>query len=339
MRNNKKLIAIMVVFVAAALIFCIKITRNSSEQTLTVTDCYGITYLAVIDQDQNVYAGVTDMDGNLYGARIDENGEVVLDAAVYPIEDYTGTLPYNNTTVVNIDETNNASYDYGVEVSRVETTITTTGEEQTQGTNTDVTGETTTTAQNTQEPQTLLTNKYRELFESGTYVMVFTTDDPDIPNEVTSAFKNGNVCVDTTVEGMDCQVIYRADENAGWIVIPSIRTYCELPEDMAVEMADVKLTSSEDYSYSSVEVYEVVIGSKTCTCEDFTYDDGSRKCYYFDENGVLVRMDLIDANGTADIYSISKISSTVDDSYFEKPRGYIKIDLSFLNMEDIEATE
>lgn len=337
MKNNKKLIAFMVIFVAAALIFCIKITRDDSEQTLTVTDRYGITYLAVIDQNQNVYAGVTDRAGNLYGARIDENGEVVLDDAVYPIGDYTGTLPYNDTTVVNIQETNNNSYDYGAEVSRVETTTSAPQKGENPGGNTD-SEDSTSTAQSTQ-PQTLRTDKYRKLFASGNYVMVFTTDDPEIPNAVTAAFKNGNVCVDTMVEGMACQVIYRAEEQAGWIVIPSIRTYCELPQDMALEMADVKITSDDDYNYTSVETYSVVIGSKTCYCEDFSYEDGSRKCYYFDENDTLVRMDLIDANGVADIYSFSKISSTVDDSLFEKPRGYIKIDLSFLTMEDLEATE
>lgn len=336
MRNNKKLIAVMVVFVFAALIFCIRVTRNDSEQTLTVTDCYGITYLAVIDQNQNVYAGVTDMDGKLYGARIDENGEVVLDGAVYPIEDYTGTLPYNDTTVVNINDSNDNAYDYGADVSRVDTATTAPQADATDGT---TVGSDEPTTQKGSQSKTFLTDKYRELFESGTYVMVFKTDDPEIPDAVTSAFKNGNVCVDTQVEGLACQVIYRADEEAGWIVIPSLRTYCELPLDMALEMASVNFVSEEDYNYKNVEVYEVVIGSKTCTCEDFTYEDGSRKAYYFDESGSMVRMDLISADGVPDIYSIIKISSTVDDSFFEKPRGYLKLDLSWLSLEDMEATE
>ena len=332
MRNNKKLTVFMVLFVAAAVVFCMKITKGNSEKTLTVTDCYGITYLAVIDQNQQVYAGITDKEGNLYGARIDENGEVVLDAEVYPVGEYTGTLPYNDTTVVNIQQTNDDSYDYGAEVSRVDKTTTATDKNN----KPDDDKNTSTTKPST--PETLRTEKYRKLFGSGTYVMVFTTDDPEIPDAVTAAFKNGNVCVDTKVEDMDCQVIYREDLQAGWIVIPSIRTYCELPQDMALEMSDVKIMSDDDFNYESVETYNVMIGSKDCYCEDFTYSDGSRKCYYYDGD-TLVRMDIVDKDGNADIYSFSKISSTVDDSYFEKPRGYMKIDLSFLSMEDLETTE
>lgn len=337
MKNNKKLTAFMVLFVAAAIIFCIKITNNDAEQTLTVTDCYGMTYLAVIDQNKNVYAGVTDREGNLYGARIDENGEVVLDAEVYPVGEYTGTLPFNDTTVVNIQQTNNNSYDYGAEVSRVDKTTTTkTPDKNDKPDN----SESTTEAIATQpiKPETLRVDKYRKLFESGTYVMVFTTDDPEIPEAITAAFKNGNVCVDTTVEGMACQVIYRNDLESGWVVIPSIRTYCELPQEMALEMSDVKIMSDNDFNYKSVETYNVMIGTKDCYCEDFTYDDGSRKCYYFDGD-TLVRMDIVDVNGNADVYSFIKISSTVEDSYFEKPRGYMKIDLSFLTAEDLEAAE
>lgn len=337
MRNNKKLTVFMVLFVAAAVVFCLKITKNDTQQTLTVTDCYGMTYLAVIDQNQKVYAGITDGQGNLYGARIDENGEVVLDAEVYPVGEYTGTLPYNDTTVVNIQQTNNDSYDYGAEVSRVDKTTTKAPDKDDKPNGTD---DTTKAPAATQPaaPETLKVDKYRKLFESGSYVMVFTTDDPELPEAITAAFKNGNVCVDTTVEGMACQVIYREDLKSGWVVIPSIRTYCELPEDMALEMSEVKIMSDNDFDYKSVETYNVMIGSKDCVCEDFTYEDGSRKCYYFDGD-TLVRMDIVDSNGNAEVYSFIKISSTVEDSYFEKPRGYMKIDLSFLTAEDLEAAE
>lgn len=335
-RNNKKLVAFMVIFVLVAVIFCVKITKNSSEQTLTITDCYGTTYLAVIDQSQNVYAAVTDKDGKLYGARLDENGEVVLGGDVYPIEDYTGTLPHNNTTVVNIEQTNNTNIDYAGEVSRVDSSkadVTSTSKKD------DSSSSTTTKSDSSQENKTYYTDKYRELFKSGTYVMVFTTDDPDIPNEVTTAFKNGDMYIDTQVEGIDCQVVYSSKSKSGWIVIPTLRTYCELPEDMATDMAGANLVSDGDYDYVGVETYDVIINSKECTCEDFKYENGSRKSYFFDENGNLVRMDIIGKDGTADIYSISKISSTVPDDYFEKPKGYIKVDLSWLTSEDLEDIE
>lgn len=312
MKKNKKLIFLMVVIVLASAVVCFKSVKGSSKKTLTVTDPDGITYLAVIDQNNNVYAGITDMNGNLYGARIDSNGYPVLDDSLYVVGSYDGTLPKNNTTAVSVNQTNSGStYNYNAAVSVIDSTGKTTAEGETQA----------------NEQKEYLTDKYRKLFASGTYSMKFTSDDPDIPGEVLTAFKNGSVYMETTIEGIPAKVIYNDTTKTGVIVLSSLRTYCTLPDDMVSDMASGALDVDGADDYKKVKVYKVSINGRECTCESFSYENGEVKNYYY-YDGDLVRMDLIDADGSSTVYNITAISSDVPDSYFEMPKGYIKLNLA-----------
>lgn len=339
MKKSKKLTVLMVIVVLAAVIFCVKSIKNSSKQTLTITDPDGITYLAVLDQNSNVYAGVTDIAGNLYGARIDTDGYPVLDESLYVIGEYDGTLPKNNTTAVNIQQTkNNETYNYNAAVSIIDETDppqTTTGTNNTNG-NTDSGGsestDSTATVGNSesttaQEQKEYLADKYRTLFSSGTYQMTFTSDDPDLPSEITMAFKNGNIYVETTVEGMAAQVIYNDSLKQGIMVLPSIRTYCTLPEDMMQEMSSSAINIEGGAEFSKVKSYKVDINGRECLCESYTYDSGNTDNYYF-YNNELVRLDFIEADGSSTVYNITQLSSDVPDSYFEMPKGYLKLNLA-----------
>lgn len=339
MKKSKKLTVLMVVVVLAAVIVCFKSVKNSSKQTLTVTDPDGITYLAVLDQNSNVYAGITDTEGNLYGARIDEDGYPVLDEYLYVVGEYDGTLPKNNTTAVNIQQTQNSeTYNYNAEVSIIDDTTTTT-QSTTLGGTSDVTANgnvpsstDTTTAPSVSDTTTppqngYFADKYRTLFASGTYQMTFTSDDPDLPSEITMAFKNGSIYVETTVEGMAAQVIYNESLNQGVIVLPSIRTYCTLPEDMMEEMSSSAIDMDGAETYSEIKVYKVDINGRECTCESYRQENGDTDNYYF-YNDELVRLDFIYADGTSTVYNITQLSSDVPDSYFEMPKGYLKLNLS-----------
>ena len=336
MKTDKKPKILLVLIVAAAVVFCVKFKKPAAK-TLTVTDADGITYLAVVDQENNVYAGVTDSEGQLYGVKIDDDGHVVLDEDMYLIGEYDGTLPTNNTTAVAIHETNlDPGFDYGdAEVSRVtkdSQTDASAGNNDNKKKNETDNGETTSDSEKKKVDESqLLGSKYRTLFGSGTYLMVFSTDDPDMPYEITTAFKNGNMYFDTTVEDMACQILFLADKNQGYIIIPTLRMYCTLPEDMLTEMSSTMMEAEEEEGaeYTDIEVYDVVISDRKCQCETYTYDDGTGKSYYF-YNDQLVRMDFVDADGTTTVYSISKITSDVPDSYFELPKGYMKINLSWL---------
>lgn len=322
MRQYRNLIIFVAVVLIALSVFCAKMMKKGDPQTLTVTDRDGITYLAVYDQNSNVYAGVTDGDGNLYAARIDANGEVVLDEAMYPVNNYSGTLPTNNTTAVNIQQTNPTDYNYAnVDVSKVD--------DQTEGsTNTGGTSET------PSEEKVYLADKYMKLFESGTYYMSFSTDDPELPENIQMAFKNGNIYMDTKIEGMACSVVYRKSDNTGFITIPDLRVYCILPNDLMAEMSGSTMNLNGDSQVKSIEEFSAVLGERTCRCEEYTYEDGSKRTYYF-YNEELVRLDIIESDGTAALYNINSISSNVDDSLFERPKGLMKINLSWLNIDSL----
>lgn len=320
MKKNKGLTVLMVAVVLAALIFCIKTVRKDDKQTLTVTDPDGITYLAVLDQNNNVYAGITDTAGNLYGARIGEDGYPVLDESLYVIGDYDGTLPKNNTTVVNIQQSNSGqTYDYNADVSVVDDTT-----------------DSTTSAKNSDSAQTTekeekerMSEKYKTLFASGTYRMTFTTDDEDLPGEIELAMKNGSVYLQTTVEGFPAEVIYNDSTKSGAIVIKSFRVYCVLPDDMIDEFSSGALDINFSDSYKDFKSYKVSINGRECICESYTYPDGEVNNFYFYDNE-LVRLDAIGADGSSSIYNIISLSSDVSDSYFEMPKGYIKLDISKL---------
>lgn len=315
MRKKRRMIALMVIVVLAAVIVCVKSVKNSSKQTLTVTDPDGITYLAVLDQDNNVYAGVTDSSGKLYGARIGSDGYPILDDSLYAIDGYTGTLPKNNTTAVEINQSSAAgsTYDYNANVSVIDPDGTASGEKTTSG----------------GEQKTYLTDKYKKLFASGTYSMKFSSNDPNMPDEILMAFKNGSFYVETSVEGSPAQVIYNADKKSGIMVLKQFRVYCTLPESMVSELTDASVDVSIEDNYKQVKVYKVDINGRECTCESFIYSDGQVKNYYF-YNEELVRMDFIEADGSSTVYNIISLSSDVPDSYFETPKGYLKLNLANL---------
>lgn len=336
MKKNKKLTFLMIVIILASLIFCVKSIKGSEKQTLTVTDPDGITYLAVLDQNNNVYAGITDTAGNLYGARIAEDGYPVLDDSLYAVGAYDGTLPRNNTTAVNIQQSNaGETYNYNADVSVIEedSTSSTTSANSDSGANNTATGnaENSSDAQNTQTTaQTeYLSDKYKTLFSSGTYQMTFTSDDPDLPNEITMALRDGSVYLETTVEGMPAQVIYDNTQKKGAIVIKTLRIYCTLPDDMVEEFASGTLNLDFDEPYNDIKSYKVNINDRECICESYEYESGEINNFYF-YNNELVRLDVISADGSSSVYNITAISSDVPDSYFEMPKGYIKLDISKL---------
>lgn len=335
MKKSKKLTVLMVVVVLVAVIFCFRSVKNGGKQTLTITDPDGITYLAVLDQNNNVYAGVTDTAGNLYGARIDTDGYPVLDESLYVIGEYDGTLPKNNTTAVDIQQTQNSeTYNYNADVSIIEDTDpsqattgsagSSNGSESTDATATATVGADTTASQG---QKAYLADKYRQLFASGTYQMTFTSDDPDLPGAITMAFKNGNIYVETTVEGMAAKVIYNDSLKQGIIALPSLRTYCTLPEDMMQEMSSSAIDMENANDYSEVKSYKVDINGRECLCESYINNDGSIDNYYF-YNNELVRLDFIESDGSSTVYNVTQLSSDVPDSYFEMPKGYLKLNIA-----------
>lgn len=340
MRQRKKFIAFTAFMIVAVSVFCASIMKKTKQQTLTVTDNDGVTYVAIIDQNREVYAGVTDSDGNMYAAKI-ENGDVLKDQPLYIVDNYEGTFPFNDTTRaddININLNNNESINFGDDaVNKTTAPADTTAAGQKtpaqQDEGNETTSETVTAAPNTEKKpaQEYMADKYIKLFNSGIFVMTFTTDDPDLKEDITMAMRNGSIYMDTSMEGISCKVLFDSQKNSGYIIIPQMRVYCALPEDLASDLSTTKFKMTDIAEATGASVTNVEIDGKDCVCEEFTYEDGSIKSYYF-YNGSLVRMTDI-SDGETTVYNIKTLSSDVDKSYFELPKGYLKVDLSWLQMQ------
>ena len=324
--KKKKFIAFTIFIVIALSVFCAVMMKNTAQQTLTVTDAEGVTYVAIIDQNQEIYAGVTDADGNMYAAKI-ENGVVLKDQPLYVVEKYTGTYPINDTTRnddININQVGGEEINFSGEI---ETKPSTTAP-QPEGTTAPGESNPATEPATMKQPQEYQADKFVKLFNSGIFKMTFTTDDPDLTEDITMAMKNGSIYMDTSMEGIACKVVFDSNKNSGFVIIPQMRVYCTLPEDLAKDMSSSSFETPELSEATKADVSEVVIDGKDCTCEEFTYEDGTVRSYYF-YNGNLVRMTIFDSGDTT-VYNIKSISSEVDNSYFETPKGYLKVNLSWL---------
>lgn len=330
----------MTILTVAGVLYGCGGVKEPNEGINTVTDKEGITYLAIVDEnDGHTLAGVTDKDGNLYAAEIDQSGNVISDGQLYSVG-YTGELPTNDTTAVSINESQNSSYNYADK-------DVVTGSTQTQSqTGTTAPAQTTTTEKNngtggaqttnattstTAKQETYLAEKYKTLFKSQTYYVEFTTDDDLAPDPVTMAVKNGNIYMKTKFEGMDCTMLYQKKKDSIYVILSDYHVYCKMPSSM---MDDLDMSDFGDTSdVKDIDVSDVSLGDRDCRCETYTLKDGSISTYYF-YNGELVRLDQISTDGETSIMNITKISSAVDDSLFELPKGYIPVNLSKLPIGD-----
>lgn len=305
--------------------------NNTKEDSNTVTDPQGMTYLAIEGSDGKTYAGVTDAAGKLYAAPIDEKGNVLKDGDLYEVTNYDGTLPTNDTTVVNVDDSrDNYNYASASVVTDKDASTSKAKPESTKKNNTTNKNNSTTSANSE-----LLAEKYKNLFASGTYYIEFSSDDMDAP--VAAAVKNGNIYMKTKLEGMNCTMIYQKEKDNIYVVLNDYRVYCKMPSSMLEEL-DMADFGSSNNAVKDVVVYEATIGDRDCRCEAYELKNGGTTTYYF-HKGTLVRMDQIDNDGTSSVMNITKISSTVDDSIFELPKGFIPFNLSKLNLDDLGDSE
>ncbi len=345
----------MTVFLIAGIFYgC---NNNSDKDENTVTDPQGVTYLAIEGSDGKTYAGVTDAAGKLYAAPIDDKGNVRTDGDLYEVTDYDGTLPANDTTVVPVDDTGDG-YNYAdapvvtdenLSTSKVEVTTkapsdkTTNSDKTTKSDSTTLSDKTTHSDKTTKSDSTTKTNhttnprddesellaeKYKKLFASGTYYIEFSSDDMEEP--VTAAVKNKNIYMKTKLEGMNCTMIYQESKDNLYVVLDDYRVYCKMPTTMLDELDMSQFGNSS--AVVDATVYDAKIGDRTCRCEAYKLDNGGISVYYFYKDS-LVRMDQINEDGTVGVMNISKVSSTVDDSLFELPRGFIPFNLSKLDLD------
>lgn len=314
-------ICLLVILVAGGVALYVFFTSGEKEiPNLIVTDAAGSTYRIHIDEDKDTtYALVTDENGKVWGADFD--GKTV-GSTRHPLDDIydAADVPDVKYTGVQMDHTANAQ-DYMGNIPQTPTQPT-----QPNGENQGTTPE---------EPtlQAYRIQKYQTLFAGGRFLMVTTMVDSNgvADTPATMAVKNGNFYVSTESEGMSMQMIYLASNDTAYMLIDFMKRYCEIPEDMmeGLEFSTL-LDNFQITDIGEITVSEVDFNGKTLICESYVASDGDTFNYYFDENDMLVRRDIISPSGSTNTTLWSQITTEVPDSYFEIPKNYSYLNISWL---------
>lgn len=300
----------------------------------TMVDSSGKSHLVVVDGNGTSYAVVTDPEGNRYAAEYSGSDIGVTVGQIndqISLDDLPSEANPDNQIVV----TNNPD-DYRGDVGTT-APVPSTSEPATKPTS-DSSSDTpdSTTAPPEESPDALVPyriEKYEKIFASGTYLMEITTNDPDLgTTPITMAIKNGNMYVNTTIEGMKCQMIFDSSNETMYIVFTDWKKYCKLPEDLMGEDFDMSAMMADfgTGNIGEVSVSLAEINGQQLILESYVSPvDGSTVNYYFNGDQ-LVRRDNISKTGTVDSIYVSKFMSEVPDSYFRVPDGYGYLNLSWI---------
>ena len=315
----------LAVLIAGGVALYVFFTSGEKEiPNLIVTDAAGSTYRVHIDEDKNTtYALVTDENGKVWGADFD--GKTV-GSTRQPLDDIYNAvdLPDVTYTGVQMDHTANAEDYMGAIPQQPTSQPTNQGGEN---------KEDTPATPDTPTLQAYRIQKYQELFAGGRFLMVTTMVDSNgvADTPATMAVKNGNFYVSTESDGMSMQLIYLASNDTAYMLIDFMKKYCEVPEDMmeGLEFSTL-LDNFQITDIGEITVSEVDFNGKTLICESYVASDGDTLNYYFDENDMLVRRDIISPSGKTNTTLWSQITTEVPDSYFEIPKNYSYLNISWL---------
>ncbi|MBQ7118009.1 MAG: hypothetical protein IJN88_07345 [Clostridia bacterium] len=299
----------------------------------TMVDSSGKSHLVVVDGNGTSYAVVTDADGNRYAAEYNGNE---IGSTVGQVNDQIALddLPSESASGPQVVVTNNPN-DYMGDVGTTVPVVTTTPSTQpTTNTAPDVSTTVATPAE--PGPYDLIPyriEKYEKIFASGTYLMEITTNDPDLGDTpITMAIKNGNMYINTTIEGMKCDMIFDNPSDTMYLIFTDWKKYCKLPEDLMGEDFDMS-SMMADFGMNDVgevTVSKADINGQELIMESYTSSvDGSTVNYYFNGDQ-MVRRDNISKNGAVDSIYVSKFLSDVPDTYFQIPEGYGYLNLSWI---------
>ena len=343
-KRLRKVLACLLILIVAGIVagvryFTYDPDKKGDDLYGYVTDDQGMTYTMVADNQGVTYVVVTDDQGNRYAAEYDGttvgstvggiNNEVALEDVP---TNYTGT---------HVDVSN----DIGKFQGDVATTMptlsqqdnTTTQQNAPQSGNDVVTTKPATPEKEENKLTAYRIDKYQKIFTSGTYLMTITTNDESVGDmPVTMAIKNGNMYVDMAMEmegtSINCSMLYLKGKDTMYLIFNDWKKYCKMPQDMMGEDMNMDELMSEMGSedIGEITVSEVEINGEKLILESYvsTYD-GTTVNYYFQDD-LLVRRDNIYSDGHVDSTFFAAITTDVPDSYFEIPKGYGYINLSFL---------
>ena len=189
------------------------------------------------------------------------------------------------------------------------------------------------TQQNVVPQSTSKIEKYRQIFSSGCYSMTVTTVKEGAEDmAVEFACKNGNLRMGMDMEGSPATMIYTAANDTSYILIDFMgKFYTELTEELMGEEIDLS-EATKNFEIAA----DAVITEGTDTLDGKTYatetiTSGSKTTVFFFENdGTLIATKATNEKGEVSVTKLSNISTNVDDSLFEIPKGYVYMDFSWL---------
>lgn len=201
--------------------------------------------------------------------------------------------------------------------------------------------ETTTAAADNNDPYRLEAfriKQYHKAISSGTFLMETTMEDEELGSTpVIMAVKNGNTYVETSMsaEGinLEAKVLFIKSTNTTYLIIDNWKKYTKLPADLMGDTEGLDMAGSLQESYSDadltdVKVSEVKLGGKKVILE--SYNNGDTTVNYYFDGDKLIRRDDVYSDGTVSSTVFSKFTTNVPDSYFEIPKGYGYLNLSWL---------
>lgn len=356
------LASLIIVLIAAASLLTVdwsRIKRQSASQATAPTgvDPAGNPYSIVVDTDGVTYAAVQDDQGNIWQRTI--NGDGSLGETVASLNDYLSPSDVVGGNLAEPSQQGDVSNKQSESVSQdgfanhPESTVpadTTAESKKENGKNRDSSDEKEATtsdsgeAPTTENPGTETTptskqlnfERYRDMYSSGTYLMVFTTNDEDLGDApITSAKKGKNIRVTTTIEGMTGTIIYLGDTDKTYFVVDEMKKYFSLSKKLLgddMDMSQMDMISgffSDDIDASKFKTESETVDGKKLTVESYKMKDSGTRKYYFDGD-TLVRIDSIDEQGEVSSFFIQSVTNEVPDSTFEIPEGYGYLNLSWL---------
>ena len=180
--------------------------------------------------------------------------------------------------------------------------------------------------------------QYHKAISSGTFLMETTMEDEELGSTpVIMAVKNGNTYVETSMsaEGinLNAKVLFIKSTNTTYLIIDNWKKYTKLPADLMGDTEGLDMAASLKDSYSeddldNVKVSEVTLGDKKVILE--SYNNGDTTVNYYFDGEKLIRRDDVYSDGTVSSTVFSKFTTNVPDSYFESPKGYGYLNLSWL---------
>lgn len=169
--------------------------------------------------------------------------------------------------------------------------------------------------------------KYKPILDSSELSFVMSTVDPDLgETPVEFARKNGNLYIKTSMDGLTMRMYYVNKTKKTYMYVDEMWMYVVLSEKEAEGMDMNELVQAMSIkNVGEITVSQETFDGKTVICESYTDTETGLLMKYYFYSDVLIASETVYKSGKSDIVRVSGITTTVSDSLFTRPKGYINM--------------